>query len=185
MEEKKKIKIGTMIIIIAIIVIVGLVGVLFSNSSKLKKANSEISKITGSDKKAITAEEFKKVISEKDFTINVAEDAYTNEVLKRSGIEKGYITKEIEDQEYRINFFEFKDENSEQYLYYDAIYTIRVEDNGNIKETLEKSMNHTKYTALTNGKYMVVSRIGNTLVWGTINADEKQKLIDLLDEIGY
>lgn len=34
MEEKKKIKIGTMIIIIAIIVIVGLVGVLFSNSSK-------------------------------------------------------------------------------------------------------------------------------------------------------
>lgn len=32
---------------------------------------------------------------------------------------------------------------------------------------------------------MVVSRIGNTLVWGTINADEKQKLIDLLDEIGY
>ena len=46
-------------------------------------------------------------------------------------------------------------------------------------------MNHTKYTALTNGNYIVVSRIGNTLIWGTINADEKQKLIDLLNEFGY
>lgn len=185
MEEKKKIKIGTIISIIAIIVIVGLVGVLFSNSSKLKKANSEISKITGSDKKEITAEEFKNVISAKNFTINVPQDALTEEAITNAGITKGYLTREIEDQEYRINFFEFKDENSEQYLYYDAINTIRLEDNGNIKETLEKSMNHTKYTALTNGKYMVVSRIGNTLIWATIDADEKQKLIDLLNEIGY
>lgn len=185
MEEKKKIKILTIIIIIAIIGIVGLVGVLFSNNSKLKKANEEINEIKGSDKKAITAEEFKSVISAKKFTINVPQDVYTNEVLTKSGIKNGYLTKEIENQEYRINFFEFKDENSEQYLYYDAINTIRSEDNGNIKETLERSMNHTKYTAITNSKYMVVSRIGNTLIWGTINADEKQKLIDLLNEIGY
>ena len=78
---------------------------------------------------------------------------------------KYYFKKEIADEEYRINFYEFKDENSEQYLFYDAIYKIRSEDNGNIKETLEKSMNHTKYTALTNGNYIVVSRIGNTIIW--------------------
>ena len=185
MEEKKKIKILTIISIIAIIVIVALVGVLFSNNSKLKKANSEIIKITGSDKKAITAEEFKNVISAKKFTINVPRDVLTEEAIKAAGIEKGYITREIEDQEYRINFFDMKDNNSQKYFYYDAINTIRVEDNGNIKETLEKSMNHTKYTALTNGKYIVVSRIGNTLIWGTINEDKKQKLIDLLNEFGY
>lgn len=185
MEEKKKIKIETIIIIIAIIVIVGLVGVLVINSSKLKKANSEISKITGSDKKEITAEEFKSIISTKNFTINVPRDVLTEEAIKAAGIEKGYITREIEDQEYRINFFDMKDDNSQKYFYYDAINTIRVEDNGNIEETLEKSMNHTKYTALTNGKYIVVSRIGNTLIWGTINADEKQKLIDVLNEMGY
>lgn len=185
MEEKKKIKIGTIISIIAIIVIVGLVGVLFRNSSKLKKANNEISKITGSDKKAITAEEFKNIISEKNFTINVPKDVYADEFIEQANIENGYLTKEIEDEEYRINFFEFKDENSELYLYYKEIYTTRSGSNGNIKETIEKSMNHTRYTAITNGKYVVLSRIGNTLIWGTIKADEKQKLIDLLNEIGY
>ena len=185
MEGKKKLKTGAIISIIAIILILALVGVLFSNSSKLKKANSEISKITGSDKKAITAEEFKNIISEKNFTINVPQDAMNAEAIKKAGIETGYLTKEIEGVEYRVNYFEFKDENSEQYLYYDAINTIRAEDNGEIKETLEKSMNHTKYTAITNGKYIVVSRIGNTLIWGTINVDEKQKLIDLLNEMGY
>lgn len=185
MEEKKKIKIVTIIIIIAIIVILALVGVLYSNNAKLKKANNEINEIKGINKKAITTEEFKNIISTKDFTINVPEDALTEEAITKAGIKNGYLTKEIEDEEYRINFFEFKDENSEQYLYYDAINTIRSEDNGDIKETIEKSMKHTKYTAITNGNYMVVSRIGNTLIWGTINVDEKQKLIDLLNEIGY
>lgn len=185
MEEKKKTNKGTIIIIIAIIVIVGLVGVLFSNSSKLKKANDELTKITGSDKKAITAEEFKSIISEKNFTINVPRDVYSDEFIKDANIENGYLTREIEDEEYRINFFEFKDENSELYLYYKEIYTTRSGSNGNIKETIEKSINHTKYTAIVNGNYVVISRIGNTLIWGTINADEKQKLIDLLNEIGY
>lgn len=185
MEEKKKIKIGTIIIIIFIIVIVGLVGVLFSNSYKLKKANSEISNITGSDKKEISAEEFKNIISEKNFTINVPKDLWTDEIVEQANIENGYLTKEIEDEEYRINFFELKDENSALYLYYKEIYTTRNGSNGNIEETSEKSMNHTKYTAIANGKYEVLSRIGNTVIWGTINVDEKQKLIDFLYEIGY
>ena len=185
MEEKQKIKIGTIIIIIAIILIVGLVGGLFSNSYKLKKANNEISKIIGSDKKAISAEEFKNIISEKNFTINVPKDVYTDEIIEQANIENGYLTKEIEDEDYRINFFELKDENSALYLYYKEIYTTRNGSNGNIAETSEKSMNYTKYTAITNGKYEVLSRIGNTVIWGTINIDEKQKLIDFLYEIGY
>lgn len=185
MEEKKKIKTSTIILIIAIIVIVGLAGGLLSNSFKLKKVNNDINKIIGSDKKGISAEEFKSIISEKNFTINVPKDLWTDEIIEQANIENGYFTREIEDEEYRINFFEFKDENSALYLYYKQIYTTRNGSNGNIAETSEKSMSHTKYTAMVNGKYEVISRIGNTLVWGTINAEEKQKLIDFLDEIGY
>lgn len=62
---------------------------------------------------------------------------------------------------------------------------IMEERDGNITEISEKSMNHTKYIAISNGKYEVLSRIGNTLIFGTINVDEKQKLVDLLNEIGY
>lgn len=185
MEEKNKIKIGTIIIIIAIIAILVLISLLFSNISKLNKANNEIMQITGSDKKEITAEEFKNIISQKNFTINVPKDVYTDEAIEQANLENGYFTREIENEEYRINFFEFKDENSALYIYYKEIYTTRNESNGNITEISEKSMNHTKYIAIANGKYQVLSRIGNTLIFGTINLDEKQKLIDLLNEIGY
>lgn len=186
MEEKKKIKIGMLIIsIIAVIAVMSLATLLYMNNAKLKKVNSKVSELQGNNKKEITAEEFKNIISTKDFTINLPQEAMNPEAMKKAGIKDGYLTKEIENVEYRVNYFEFKDENSEQYLYYDAINTIRNEDDGNIKETLEKSMNHTKYTALTNGKYMVVSRIGNTLIWGTIDEGQKQKLIDLLNEMGY
>lgn len=184
MEEKKKIGIGTIISIICIIAIVVLLVLLFNNS-KLNNAKREIDEINGANKKAITSEEFKNTISSKGFNVNVLEDALTKEAITKAGIKGGYLTSEIEDKEYRINFFEFKDENSEQYMYYDAINTIRNEGNWNIEETTDKSMNHTKYTALTNGNYMVVSRIGNTLIWATINADRKQELIDLLSEFGY
>lgn len=185
MEEKKKIKIGVIINIIAVIVILVLVGILFSNNSKLNKISNEINEIKGTDKKAITAEEFKNIISAKGFNINVPEEAFTKEAIEKSGIKDGYLTREIEDKEYRVNFFEFEDENSEQYMYYDGINTIRSGNNGDIKETIEKSMNHTRYTALSNGNYTVISRIGNTLIWGTIDADKKQDLIDLLNEFGY
>lgn len=183
MEEKKKIKI--VINIIVIILILGLLGVLYNSGIKLKKANNEIDEIKGLNKNAITAEKFKSAIMTKDFTINVLQDAFSEEAIKKDGIKKGYLTKKLEDEEYRINFFELEDENSEEYMFYKEINIIRSEDNGELKETIEKSMNHTKYTALTNGKYEVISRIGNTIIWGTIDADKKQILVDLLNELGY
>ena len=185
MEENKKIKIGTIIIIIAIIVIAGLVGVLFSNNAKMKSLKNELNEIKGTDKKAITSEEFKNFISAKNFTINVLTDAYTQEVIEKDTITGGYLTKSIEDETFRINFFEYQDENCMNALFYNEIKTTRNGSNGNIKETLEKSMNHAKYIALTNGKCIVVSRVGNTLVWATINANKEQQLMDLLNEIGY
>lgn len=185
MEEKKNNKLVIIINIIAVIVILVLGGLLFNNYNKLNKINNENNEIKGINKKAITAEEFKNIISTKGFNINVPEDVFTKDAISSGGIEKGYITAQVDDKEYRINFFEFRDENSEQYMYYDAIKTIRNEGNWNITETTEKSMNHTKYTALTNGNYIVVSRIGNTLIWATINAEKKQNLIDLLNEFGY
>ena len=117
--------------------------------------------------------------------INVPEDAWTDEAIENAGIKNGYLTKGVEDQEFRVNFFEFEDEISEEYMYYDAINTIRLQSDGNITENIEKSMSHTKYIAVTNGSYTVVSRIGNTLIWGTISEDKKQNLIDLLNEFGY
>lgn len=181
MEKSKNCKFWVLISIIIITMLI-FIGVLFNNNNKLKKINNEI---TGINKKSINAETFKDIIEKEKFYINVPEDIYTDEVMHKSGLKQGYITRNIEDEEYRINFFEFEDENSEQYIYYDTINTTRKESNWNIKETTERSMKHTKYTAETNGNYIVVSRIDNTFIFATIDINKKQDLIELLNKIGY
>ncbi len=185
MEEKKKIGMGTIISIIAIIIVIVLLGILFSSNSKLKDRNNEINELKGTNKKEIIAEEFKNTISGKGFNVNTIKDVATEEAISYSRIKKAYITQAIEDKEYRINFFEFEDETSGEYMFYKSIQEARNEGNWNITETIEKSMNHAKYTALTNGNYITISRIGNTLIWGTINADKKQELNNLINEFGY
>lgn len=180
MEKSKNCKFWVLISIIIITMLIFIV-VLFNNN-KLKKINNEI---TGINKKPINAETFKDIVEKENFYINVPEDIYTDEMINRAGLKQGYITRNIEDNEYRINFFEFEDENSEQYIYYDAINTVRKESNWNIKETTERSMRHTRYTAETNGNYIVISRIDNTFIFGTIDINKKQNLIELLDKIGY
>ena len=52
-------------------------------------------------------------------------------------------------------------------------------------ENSEKSLNHTKYSAVSNGNYIVVSRIKDTLIWGTINAENRQDLDNIIEDLGY
>jgi predicted Holliday junction resolvase-like endonuclease len=182
MEKSKNWKLWVIISIIIIIVMLTLIVILYNNNNKLRKVNNEIN---GINKKSISAETFRNFIERENFDINDSKEAVSEEELSKASVKQAYLTKNIEDKEYRINFFEFKDENSEQYMYYDAINTIRNESNWNMTETIEKSMKHAKYAAVTNGNYIVVSRIDNTLIWATIDVNKKQELIELLNKIGY
>ena len=181
----KKNKLGLIYnIIITVIAIVMLI-LFLNNNSKLTDLTINLNEIKGENKKAITAEQFKDKIETKGFDIATVETLWSKEDIKNNGIKQGYLTQNVEDIEYRINFFSFKDENSAKYWLYDGINSIRQENTGNLVETTEKSMNHTTYIALNNGTYKTIRRIGNTLIWATINEEDKQAVINLLSEFGY
>ena len=181
----EKNKIGIICSIVMSIIAIVLLLFFLNTNTKLTNLKNNLNEIKEENKKAITAELFKDFMATKSFDIETIENYYSKEVIKNAGVKQGYSTKNKEDIEYRVNFFSFKDENSAQYLFYNSIMTIRNEDNGNLVETTEKSMNHTKYTVLTNGTYKVVCRIGNTVIWATINEADKQHVNNLLSEIGY
>ena len=56
----------------------------------------------------------------------------------------------------------------------------------NSAETYVELKNSSKYTLLSNGKYMTVSRINNTVIYfDDVDANYKDTVKTLLDELGY
>ena len=52
-------------------------------------------------------------------------------------------------------------------------------------ETNVELKNYSKYTLLSSGKYMVVSRINNTVIYVNADANYKDNIKNILDELGY
>ena len=49
----------------------------------------------------------------------------------------------------------------------------------------DKGKNYYKYTMITNGFYMISSRVDNTLVFSRIPVDNKDSVDSIIDELGY
>ena len=45
--------------------------------------------------------------------------------------------------------------------------------------------NYSKYTLEANGKYSVVSKINNTILYVNVDSQYKDTVKDIIDEIGY
>lgn len=57
---------------------------------------------------------------------------------------------------------------------------------GNItSETSVSLKNYSKYTLSSNGKYKVISRIGNTLLYLNVDSTYENTIKDILKQIGY
>ena len=181
MEEKKSIKmsLGTIICcIIILLLIVAILGIYFYYNNLTKT-------IIGSDKNMITAEDFKGYIETKGFNVHKEDEINNISSTLKAGIKNAYFTEKNDKDDFRINFFEFKDESNVMYQYYQAVLGTETNNNGMFAENLEKSLNHTKYSAVSNGNYIVISRIKDTLVWGTINSENKKDLDNIIKDLGY
>lgn len=91
----------------------------------------------------------------------------------------------VKDDKYQIEFFDFKSEN-------DAIYSYNLNEKKfeDRKEAVSsyssvKMGNHASYKLTTGGQYLVVSRIGDTLIYIDTTTDYKDEINDILKELGY
>lgn len=158
-------------IVIVCVVLVILIAVIIG-------AISIIGNAVNAEKNPITTEQFKSTMKDKGFTIYSAKSQFS----EYDYIEDVYIAQK---SNYQIEFYELSDSetasmfyNNNKEIFESSKSTVASQSNKDLK-------NSSKYVLQSNGKYMVVSRIDNTVVYLSVSDTYKDEVKNLLDEIGY
>lgn len=136
--------------------------------------------IANREKPAKTAEEFDSIMEEKGYRI-------INAIAQFSGIDeiKSADIALEDDANYQIEFYEIVDEDTAK-QFYESNKKIFEESKGDTSVYTDVSgKNYAKYTLTTDGKYMVISRIDNTVIYISIDSAYKDVVSDILKELGY
>ena len=133
------------------------------------------------EKTPVSAETFSEKMEEAGLTINdqseeAPEDFGTSEV--KVAFEEG---------QYQIEYYAFEKEEDAESIY--SSMQGQLEDtyesaNGTVK-TSKNVGNYGSYKLSADGKYYVVSRIGNTLVYSATTSDYKNQVKKLVEDLGY
>ena len=131
----------------------------------------------GDTKASLNTETFKEKLEAKGFTVV---DETSNLLENTTSVEAYYIASPPED-DYQLNFYMYTNEGTAQ-----AFYAKQKESLGANGSANEISVgNFSKYTLIGNGKFSVVSRVGSTLLYTTVDEYYRTQVNDLIKEIGY
>lgn len=132
------------------------------------------------NQKTITSEEFKKILEKMKYNVIDIKEQYADyDSIKSAQVA---INK---DQNYQIEFYTLTDEKEAIAFFKENKKIFETSKSNNAKETSKELRKKSKYILNTNGKYKVISRIKNTVIY--VNTDESfQKVTDkILDTIKY
>lgn len=119
-------------------------------------------------------------MSQKGYSVQDASSQFS----KYDYVKQAYIAIS-EDYSYKVEFYELLDD-SYATSFYNNNKSIFESSKGNVSaETNVGLKNYSKYTLSSNGKYMVVSRIDNTVIYVDVDDNYKDTVKALLDELGY
>ena len=157
----------TVFIILGVVLFIAVaVGILFTSLNK--------------EKTSITASQFKTTMEEKGYVVSDA----TSQFSSYDYVEQVYVAAPS-GYAYKIEFYELSDE-SYAMSFYNNNKSIFESSKGNSSgETSVSMKNYSKYTLSSSGKYQVVSRIDNTVIYLNVDASHKDTVKDLLKELGY
>ena len=132
------------------------------------------------EKTSITAENFYTTMSQKGYNVQDANSQFSD---------YDYITQVYiaisEDYSYQIEFYELSDD-AYATSFYNTNKSIFESSKGNAAtESNVELMIYSKYTLSSNGKYMVVSRIDNTVIYVNVDDSYRDTVKSILDELGY
>ncbi len=132
------------------------------------------------EKTPMTASSFKNSMEQKGYIVSDA----NSQISEYDYIKQVYVAVDS-DYSYKIEFYELSDENYAM-NFYNTNKSIFESSKGNASaETSAGLKNYSKYTLSSNGKYMVVSRIDNTVVYLNVDDSYKDTVNNLLNELGY
>ena len=134
------------------------------------------------NKTAITAQEFKITLEGKEYTVINLTNEVEDKIYDYNYIKEAYIAKK---DNYQIEFYEIIDEDYAK-AFFDKNKRIfeQTKENSSI-EMSNTLTNSEKYSLKTGGKYMVISRIENTVVYVNTFDTYKSEIDGILKEINY
>lgn len=103
-------------------------------------------------------------------------------------IEKATVALKSEDGEnilYQIEFYELDAADSAMLMFNENKDLFESKTSTAVMETTVNLGNFSKYSVISNGKYMVVSRIDNTIVFVDVDKEYKDTVNEFLEAIGY
>ncbi len=134
--------------------------------------------LTGCDKKALTTDEFIRIMNEKEYKIEDITKKYEDEPkLKKVII--------ASNNNYQIEFYEVDSVENTKSLF--NINKQTIENKSNIKKsTLSTNYgNYSYYAQTSDNKYSVITRISNTLIYLNVDEKYKKETKELIKELGY
>lgn len=134
----------------------------------------------GKNKTPMTASQFITTMEQKGFLVNDA----TSQFSEYNYVKQVYVAAPS-DYSYKIEFYELQDDSYATQFYNNNKSSFESSKGNASGETSVSMKNYSKYSLSTNGKFQVVSRIDNTVVYLNVNSDYKDNAKDLLKELGY
>lgn len=132
------------------------------------------------EKTPITAEKFRITMKQKDYVINDVNDQFS----EYDTIKQVYVASDSS-YNYQIEFYELSDELSATSFYNSNVANIQAVETSTSAQTSINGKNYSKYTLSTGEEYMVISRIGNTILYFNVNSNYKNEVKKIVEELGY
>ncbi len=132
------------------------------------------------NKTSITSADFKSKMESKGYTVQDA----TSQMSEYDYINQVYIAISS-DSTYQIEFYELSDSDYASSFFNNNKKTFENSKSSGSAETSVSAGNNAKYTLTTNGKFKVVSRIDNTVIYLNVDDDYKSSVKDVLKDLGY
>ncbi len=128
---------------------------------------------------SISKEEFKKILENKKYIVSDLTSTYKKEKY----IDTFYVAKN-NNIDYRISYISFNDEQAENEYYERLKLLLPANDSEKLKNT-KKIKNLEIYKLESNFKYLVISKIDNTIIYATVDNKNQKELNNDLNALGY
>lgn len=139
-----------------------------------------VKNVLNHEKNSITVEEFKSAMKNKGYIIiDVREQFASYDYIKDA-----YIAM-TDNGEYQIEFYKMSDKENAVMFYEHNKSVFESSKSSSSAQTNNDMKNYSKYTLQSNNKYMVISRIEDTVVYVNVDSKYKDNIKDILKEIGY
>ena len=149
------------------VVLVSIIGLVIMGALSVSKA-----------RESLTAKEFENIMLSKDFKIIDAKDQFPN----TPHLEEALIA--LNDN-YQIEFYVLTNSEYADTMFINNQYNLEANKGDVSSYSTINFANGAKYTLSTNGKFSVITKIDNTLVYLNVDNEHKEDVKLILDEINY